>query len=144
MLEDSVTDAATTATGMTHPAMTAAEFRRFEGALTDRRSVLTGEAARVADTFAGVQGARGAGGTDGAHDAEASSLRTEWSRLGAFQGEFAEELAAIDRALQRLLDGSFGLCTRGGERIGEERLEARPASELCISCARQLESGRRA
>ncbi len=99
---------------------------------------------RVADTVKGVQGARGAGGTDGAHDAEASSLRTEWSRLGTLHGEFAEELATIERALQRIAAASYGLCTRSGERIGEERLEARPASEVCIDCARQLESGRRA
>ncbi|MBC7441885.1 MAG: TraR/DksA C4-type zinc finger protein, partial [Ramlibacter sp.] len=57
--------------------------------------------------------------------------------------EFAEELAAIDAALQRLAGGTFGFCTRGGERIGDERLLARPAADLCIDCARAAETRRR-
>jgi len=59
-----------------------------------------GYARRVCDGY------RDDGGTDGAHDAEASSLRTEWSRLGTLHGEFAEELATIERALQRIAAAS--------------------------------------
>lgn len=119
------------------------ELQTFELLLTEHRIEITDKIQALADTFAGVQGARGDGSTDGAHDAEASSLRTEWSRMSKFQGEFEVELGAIDKALTRVHNGSYGFCTRGGERIGQERLEYRPAAELCIDCARQLESARR-
>lgn len=123
--------------------LTPDELHAFDRLLTEHRTEITDKIQALADTFAGVQGARGDGSTDGAHDAEASSLRTEWSRMSKFQGEFEVELGAIDRALARVADGSYGFCTRGGERIGQERLEYRPAAELCIACARQLESSRR-
>lgn len=47
-------------------------------------------------------------------------------------------LAAIDAALARIEDGSYGICTDCGKPITEERLEARPWADLCIDCARKL------
>jgi DnaK suppressor protein len=51
----------------------------------------------------------------------------------------AEQLAVIRadvvRALEKIEDGTYGLCDRCGALIPEERLEARPWSVLCISCA---------
>ncbi|WP_105035756.1 TraR/DksA family transcriptional regulator [Cryobacterium aureum] len=120
-----------------------AQLHAFETALAERRRELTVESQRLADTNARVQSSRTDGSADGAHDAEASSLRTEWSRLSGFQGEAVEELAAIDRALQRIVDGSYGLCVRGGERIPEGRLEIKPAADLCIMCAEKAASRRR-
>ena len=45
-------------------------------------------------------------------------------------------LAAIDAALNRIEDGTFGTCTNCGKQIPEERLEARPWASLCIDCQR--------
>ena len=120
-----------------------AQLHAFETALSERRRELNLESQRLADTFAGVQSSRSDGSADGAHDAEASSLRTEWSRMSGFQGEAVEELAAIDRALQRIVDGSYGLCVRGGERIPHGRLEIKPAADLCIMCAEKAAPRRR-
>jgi DnaK suppressor protein len=50
-------------------------------------------------------------------------------------------LAAIDRALARIEDGTYGTCQRRGEQIAEERLEALPWAELCIDCKREVERG---
>lgn len=44
-----------------------------------------------------------------------------------------ERLAAIDRAEQRLREGTFGRSTRSGLPIPDERLEADPAAELTVS-----------
>jgi RNA polymerase-binding transcription factor len=41
-------------------------------------------------------------------------------------------LAALDRALQRVEDGSYGRSVRSGEPIPDERLEADPAAELTV------------
>jgi DnaK suppressor protein len=41
----------------------------------------------------------------------------------------------VVRALEKLDDGTYGLCDRCGALIADERLEARPWSVLCVDCA---------
>ncbi len=48
-------------------------------------------------------------------------------------------LEAIERALHRLDDGTYGRSVRSGEPIPDERLEADPAAELTIEEARAAE-----
>ncbi|MDR1777479.1 MAG: RNA polymerase-binding protein DksA [Desulfovibrio sp.] len=44
----------------------------------------------------------------------------------------------IQSALQRIDDGTYGVCEDCGEDIGIQRLKARPVTRLCINCkARQ-------
>jgi DnaK suppressor protein len=43
-------------------------------------------------------------------------------------------LSKIEEALERVEDGSFGICEACGEEIGVKRLEARPVTTLCIDC----------
>jgi RNA polymerase-binding protein DksA len=50
-------------------------------------------------------------------------------------------LAAIDAALQRIQDGTYGKCVNCGKEIGEERLKALPWATLCIDCRRLEERG---
>ncbi|MGD0553771.1 MAG: hypothetical protein ABSA93_02205 [Streptosporangiaceae bacterium] len=47
-----------------------------------------------------------------------------------------ERLEAIDRALQRIKDGTYGLSIKSGKPIPDDRLEADPAAELTIEEAR--------
>ena len=46
--------------------------------------------------------------------------------------ELRDQLAAVDRAEQRLRDGTYGLSVLSGEPIPDARLEARPAAELTV------------
>ena len=46
-------------------------------------------------------------------------------------------LADIEAALQRIEDGTYGVCTNCGKQIPLERLEARPWATTCIDCARK-------
>jgi DnaK suppressor protein len=50
-------------------------------------------------------------------------------------------LGAIDSALQRIDDGSYGTCASCHQPIGEERLEALPWTTRCIDCKRREERG---
>ena len=50
-----------------------------------------------------------------------------------------ELLEAIDAALARIEEGTYGTCTVCGRPIGEERLEALPWASLCIDDARAQE-----
>lgn len=45
-------------------------------------------------------------------------------------------LRAIDEALERLDDGSFGLCVACGQEIAVDRLRAMPYATKCIECKR--------
>jgi DnaK suppressor protein len=47
-----------------------------------------------------------------------------------------DRLAALDRALGRLDNGSYGKSVQSGQPIPDERLEADPAAELTIEEAR--------
>jgi DnaK suppressor protein len=50
-------------------------------------------------------------------------------------------LTAINDALMRIDEGSFGTCGRCGKLIAEERLEAIPYANRCIDCKRLEERG---
>jgi RNA polymerase-binding protein DksA len=50
-------------------------------------------------------------------------------------------LAAIEEALSRIEEGTFGTCARCGKPIAEERLEAIPYATRCIDCKRLEERG---
>ncbi len=50
-------------------------------------------------------------------------------------------LAAIDEALKRIEEGTFGTCARCGKPIAEARLEAMPYATKCIDCKRLEERG---
>jgi RNA polymerase-binding protein DksA len=47
----------------------------------------------------------------------------------------SREIASVRRALERVEDGSYGVCTNCGDDISEQRLEVRPEAALCIDCA---------
>ena len=49
-------------------------------------------------------------------------------------------IAAIERALQRVEDGTYGRSVRSGALIPDERLEVEPAAELTVEEAEQEQS----
>jgi DnaK suppressor protein len=48
-------------------------------------------------------------------------------------------LNKIGEALERIEEGSFGVCELCGEEISEARLKARPVTTLCIDCKMEEE-----
>jgi DnaK suppressor protein len=54
-------------------------------------------------------------------------------------GETLElEQARVARALEKLDDGTYGVCDSCGQPIAPRRLAAMPESVLCIACAAKL------
>jgi DnaK suppressor protein len=49
-------------------------------------------------------------------------------------------LKKIDEALERINNGTFGICESCGEEISLKRLEARPVTTLCIDCKTRQEA----
>ena len=48
-------------------------------------------------------------------------------------------LRKIQSALQRIDDGTYGICDACGEEIAITRLKARPVTRLCINCKAKQE-----
>jgi DnaK suppressor protein len=45
-----------------------------------------------------------------------------------------DQLAAVEHALAKFEEGTYGLCDSCGKPIGPERLEALPQASLCLDC----------
>jgi DnaK suppressor protein len=45
------------------------------------------------------------------------------------------EVAAIVTALRRLSDGTYTVCSKCGQSISEQRLQAMPTATTCLACA---------
>ena len=63
--------------------------------------------------------------------------------VDALGNEAREELAKITDALERMADGSYGICAECNSAIAEQRLLAHPYAEECIDCATLDEQRRR-
>lgn len=48
-------------------------------------------------------------------------------------------LVKVKEALERLEDGTYGICEECGKEISELRLKARPVTTMCITCKRKQE-----
>ena len=59
--------------------------------------------------------------------------------LEALDDDARAELRQIQRALQRIDDGSYGSCARCGDDINPDRLAALPMATECIRCASAAE-----
>ena len=96
------------------------------------QSLLDAERARVQRLLADLDKAR----TDD-HEAERDAAYpaqplAEQGVDDAVAVGLRDRLAALDRALQRVEDGSYGRSIRSGVPIPDERLEADPAAELTV------------
>lgn len=96
------------------------------------------DAAAIATSLADVRAARSDGTADDEHDPEGSTLTADWSHLEGLSAAARAHLAEIDVAIARLDAGTYGTCARCGQAIAPARLEARPATPLCIACATRL------
>ncbi|MEO2068067.1 MAG: TraR/DksA C4-type zinc finger protein [Desulfurobacteriaceae bacterium] len=52
----------------------------------------------------------------------------------------AKYLKKIEKALQKMEEGTYGICEKCGECIQFERLKLRPVAELCIKCKLEQEN----
>jgi len=92
--------------------------------------------AALTDDFDEVVAASLDTNADDEHDPEGHTIAFERSQVDALVRQARDRLAEVDAALVRLDAGSYGSCERCGRPIGEERLDARPETRLCIDCAR--------
>jgi len=66
--------------------------------------------------------------------ADAAAVTAERTEVLGLVDSLKRSLDAIDAALGRIEEGTYGTCARCGNDIGEARLEFRPESIYCIDC----------
>lgn len=67
--------------------------------------------------------------------AEQVTQRENDDVLSALGGEARHTVQLIDNALQKIKNGSYGICDICGEDIPQPRLDAIPYATTCIKCA---------
>ena len=80
-------------------------------------------------------------GSDGAGNDQAdlgSSTLTRDHEM-SLADNWRDMLQQVEHALDRIEDGSYGLCERCGNPIGKQRLMAFPRATLCLSCKQREE-----
>ena len=122
--------------------MTSIDTERFRDALLDERRRVEHARATLRDEHRGSldEEVEGVAATNDSHLAETATAtlgREIDYTLGENSGHV---LAAIDAALKRIDDGTYGTCITCGDQIRYERLEASPWASLCIDCKRRAEA----
>jgi RNA polymerase-binding protein DksA len=74
------------------------------------------------------------------HPADAASDAFEREKEFAILDRIQAELDDVERALKRLDEGTYGTCQACGRDIGDERLEAVPATRFCIEHQSDVET----
>ena len=79
-------------------------------------------------------------GKDGTPDIgdEASDLSNRQLLLSLNEADRAK-LMEIDEALERIEEGTYGICEECGEPISIKRLEVKPTAIYCVECKSRLE-----
>jgi DnaK suppressor protein len=108
----------------------AEELQRIRSQLMGRRRELLAEVAELAQPVRapGVQMQFGKRAGDHTSDAVLQMTRSVTA------GQLSHLANEIDRALEKLEEGSYGRCDVCGGEIVPERLEALPWAVLCVTC----------
>jgi DnaK suppressor protein len=106
-----------------------------EPVLTDVRAQLESERNELRAQLAGLGDGATAGDHYDANFADSSQVTAERGEAEALLTSLRETLDAVERALAKVDEGSYGVCESCGQPIPPARLEAMPAARLCMSCA---------
>ena len=104
------------------------ELKHFQNLLNEKLDELLKEADRTVDVMTDAKAENFPDPTDRA------SLESNRNFTLRIRDRERKLIAKIKEALTRIDDGSYGKCEECGEKIGRERLEARPVTTLCIDC----------
>ncbi|OGB31150.1 MAG: conjugal transfer protein TraR [Burkholderiales bacterium RIFCSPLOWO2_12_FULL_61_40] len=119
--------------------MTPLDTTAFKAILLQQRASFL---AQLASLRGGVMGRVEASADHfGQHEDSTAQTATERELEFALDDHESKELAAVDAALQRIEDGTYGQCTACGITIPLARLQAAPEAERCIACQQKAEKG---
>jgi DnaK suppressor protein len=65
---------------------------------------------------------------------QGDSMNVERERDLALSAQALASIEEIDRALEKIVAGTYGVCEKCNENIPKERLKALPYAALCVKC----------
>ena len=107
---------------------------RLYHAFQARRAALRNALAGELENLRRCQTDQTGDSADGAVDSGNEEISTELAEMKA------RELHQIERALTRLIQGTYGVCELCQAKISVPRLKAVPYSTTCIDCQREMET----
>ncbi|WP_026212255.1 TraR/DksA family transcriptional regulator [Longispora albida] len=121
-------------------ARSAAETDKIRAVLTERLQELQAEYDQMLAEMGEMQRERL---TDSAGDDQADTGTKTFEREQeiSLANNLHERVIQLERALERVDDGGYGMCEKCGNPIPVERLAAFPSATLCVTC-KQLEERR--
>jgi DnaK suppressor protein len=103
--------------------------------LTDARERAARRVAELTAALEAIVESSEMANLDDEHDPEGATVGFERAQVAALLDGARTQLNELDEARERLGRGAYGRCERCGEQIPDARLEARPATRVCIACA---------
>ncbi len=117
--------------------MDAEQIEYFRQLLQSRLDALIGEAQA---TMVGLS----EGEENFADPTDRAAAESDRSFLLRIRDRERKLIVKIQEAIDRIEEGSFGVCESCGDEIGVKRLEARPVTTQCIDCKTEAEQRERA
>jgi DnaK suppressor protein len=116
------------------------KLKKIKVALEERRGVLLSDLQRLDQEMQWLGDDQGneRGGL-GNHLGDDGSSVMEQERISTVSADLHEVLQQVNAALERMDQGTYGVCQRCGKPINPERLEAFPYVTYCIDCQTYLE-----
>ncbi|GLY93488.1 TraR/DksA family transcriptional regulator [Actinoplanes sp. NBRC 103695] len=118
----------------------AAETKKINTALVERRDELQAEYDQTLTEIAELQRDR-LDDSAGDDTADTGTKTFEREQEITLANNLLERITQVERAIDRLGEGNYGWCEKCGNAIPVERLAAFPSATLCVSC-KQLEERR--
>ncbi|WP_344822657.1 TraR/DksA family transcriptional regulator [Actinocorallia longicatena] len=87
----------------------------------------------LAELDASIAALRGES-SDRGHPADAGSALVEADRTHATLDAMTRQRRAVEAALRRVVDGTYGTCVTCARPVPAGRLEARPEAARCVPC----------
>lgn len=116
-----------------------AELKQYKEILLVLRARVQGDVSGLANSALNESGLGSSNSSIPSHIADAGSdTFNQDNTLRLMDNEY-EALQLIEDALERVEDGSFGLCTQCEGKITKTRLKVLPYTPYCIKCASELE-----
>ena len=117
------------------------ELKFFEALLNDKKETLIQELGYLEDNTMRLSSKEGAGDLSShayhlADHATETQDREQAFHMASREGKY---LFYIEEALDRVRNGSFGVCKKCGKLIPKARLEAVPTAKMCIDCKTKQE-----
>jgi DnaK suppressor protein len=109
---------------------------KFKKILLKEREQIVGEVKQIAESSKEM-------GQDGIQDIgdEAANIYNKQVLLSLNESE-RMRLQEADEALDRIENGTYGICEECGGPISLKRLEVRPVAKYCVPCLTKLEKGK--